>query len=112
MATITSGDTAPFTVTLTLGGAAYTLNTGTDSVKAAWIDPATATLITSAVTMASSITGAVWASGIVGIQFDATNANLLDSYDGKKIALEIEVTKTTGKQTFRANYTCQRGLIP
>lgn len=112
MTLIFSGDTAPFLVTLTLNGATYTLNTGTDTVKAAWVDPKAGTLITAALSQSSASSGAVWANGIVAVSFDATNANLLDAYDGQKIALEVEVTKPTGKQTFRADYTCKKGLIP
>lgn len=112
MPTITSGDTAPIAVTLTLNGSAYTLTAGTDTVKAAWCDLKTGSLITAAVAQTSSVTGASWASGIVGVQFDATNMNLLDNYDGQIIALEIQVTKPSGIQTFRPTYTCRRGLIP
>lgn len=112
MAVITSGDTAPFVVTLTLGGSTYALNTGTDTVKAAWVDPKAGTLITAAVAQSSATTGASWGTGLVAVVFDQTNADLLAAYDGQKIALELEVTKPTGKQTFRANYTCQKGLIP
>jgi hypothetical protein len=112
MAMIFSGDTAPVLVSLLLNGTAYTLNTGTDSVKAAWIDPAAGALITAALSQSSSSSGANWPNGVVAVSFDATNANLLDVYDGKVIALEVEVTKPTGKQTFRANYTCRKGLIP
>ena len=112
MATITSGDTGPFLVTLKFNGGIYALSSGSDTVKAAFLDAKSGSLITSVVTMGSGNAGADWTNGVVSCIFDATNMALLANYDGQTIALEIEVTKPTGKQTFRGNYVCRKGYIP
>ena len=112
MSTITSGDTYPFTVDLTFGGAAFMVTAGSDTVKARWISDEANLAITAAVSQASGTTGANWAIGKIAVVFDQTNADLLAAYAGKKVILEIEVTKAgLGTQTFRAAYSCKKGWI-
>jgi hypothetical protein len=107
---IISGDTYPFTVTLKLGTVAFPITAGTDTVRARWVCPDANSIITDSVVQISSTTGADWPNGKVAVTFDQTNADQLAAYVGKRVVLEIEVTKgSLGTQSFQATYLCKRG---
>lgn len=106
-----SGDTAPFVVTCGLGTKEYPIDSATDTVKAAFVNPTDNALITLALSQSNVTAGADWPVGNVAVQFDATEAAKLAAYANTQVILEIEVTKPVGKQTFQALYAVRKGAI-
>ena len=106
------GDTYPFTVTCKMGGVPFVINSGTDTVKAVWLNATTLAEVCAETAQVSSTSGAVWGSGIVAITFVATEANKLSILAGQSAILEIQVTTTIGIQTFQGTYAVKSGVIP
>ena len=112
-ATVYSGDTRALLVRIRKSdGAAFVLSVANDTVRAAWIDRAANAAITATATQASSLEGADWPNGLVGVAFNATESAKLAKYDGKTVELEIEVDSSVyGKRTFVVSFAVRKGFV-
>lgn len=106
------GDTYPFVVTLKVGGVPFSITTGSETVTAVWLNFSTLATLCVATAQVSTTSGADWLNGIVAITFPAVEADKLSAVAGQSAILEIQVTKTIGKQTFQAVYAVKSGIIP
>ena len=109
--TFTSGDTAPYVVTIKVGTTAYAVDPA-DTVTAEFVS-IKGVAITSAVAQVSTTAGADWPNGIIAVAFDSTNSALLGAFDKQSVVLEIKIAKTVGgSRRFQTNYLVRKGYIP
>jgi hypothetical protein len=106
-----AGDTGSYVVKLRIGTTPYSVSPS-NTVTARFINQDTQTVITAAVSQSSSAEGADWANGAIGVEFDATNANLLQAHAGQTRLLEIEVTKSTKTRTFQVLMNIKQTYTP
>jgi hypothetical protein len=112
MATLTAGDTRPFTATLKIGTATVAIDSVNDIVTERIVDPKTESPITNEWTTVSTDVGADWPNGKVTVAIPIVESVKLDAYKNKEVLLVIQVeSPTLGKKEWQNKYKVIKGYI-